>query len=82
MQIEMTKSVRGSPHGHDVFSYERGRVYSPETDPVMTPSLAAAFLGYGWAKKLEAEQNKMVVAPENKRRRGRPPKQRAQEIEV
>ncbi len=76
MRILMLETRSGSPDGATVRVYEHHREYD------LPESLARVFVTEGWAKKVSRAGRKpgapsgkaLAGAPENKARRGRPPK--------
>ena len=64
----MLVDADGSPHGHTVYSYTAGEVYSPESNPPATGYLMAAFVSSGRAVEVD-EQGNPVGTPATRRGR-------------
>lgn len=64
----MLVDADGSPHGHTVYTYTAGEVYSSQSTPSVTEPLMAAFVASGRAVEVD-EQGNPVVAPASRRAR-------------
>lgn len=64
--IRMLVDAEGAPHGHTVYRYTAGEVYSPESDPPATGALMLAFVASKRAVEVDADGNP-VGKPADKR---------------
>lgn len=60
MQIQITRSVPGSPNGIDVIDYQAGETVE------MPDHLAAVYVREGWGKAIAAPENKAIKHRETK----------------
>lgn len=66
--IRMLVDADGAPHGHTVYPYTAGEVYTPESQPPATEWLMSAFVVSGRAVEVDAAGNP-VATPAAKRAR-------------
>lgn len=50
MRVRVLTTMKGSPDGNRVFTYEEGREYDKGSRPPMSPDLAVVFVAEGWGE--------------------------------
>lgn len=61
LAIRMLVTADGSPHGHTVYTYEEGEVYSPDSTPPATGYLMEAFVSSKRAIEVDADGNPVAI---------------------
>lgn len=55
--IRMLETADASPNHMHVHTYEKGKIYSTESEPPLTPALMEGFVGRGFALEVDAAGN-------------------------